>query len=100
MERKLRKKLSPADNAIDSLETMKAELDEGVERLRRHYPDHNEQELLDRALYWRSQRYQHGREPTDQEINAEKAKAAAEAKAYAVRVAKAKAEAEVEEEAA
>jgi hypothetical protein len=58
-------------------------LDEGIELLRRHYADDDEQQLLNRAMYWRSWIYQHGRRPADQEIIAEKAKAAAEAKAYA-----------------
>jgi hypothetical protein len=55
-------------NMPDSLEAMKAELVEGAELLRRRYPDDNERTLLDRAMHWRSWRYQHGRWPTDQEI--------------------------------
>jgi hypothetical protein len=52
----------------DILEIMKAELAEGVELLRPYYPKDKERQLLDRALHWRSWRYQHGRWPTDQEI--------------------------------
>jgi hypothetical protein len=79
---------------IDSFETMKAELDEGGELLRQHYPDDDERQLLNHAMFWRRWRYQHSRWPSDQEIIEEKAKAAAVAKAYADAVAKARAEAE------
>ena len=57
------------------LEMMKAELVEGASLLRRHYPDDDEQRLLDRAAYWRPWRYQHGHWPTVRDIA--KAKAAA-----------------------
>ena len=82
----------------DILETMKAELDESVEVLRRHYPHDDERQLLDRAIYWRPWRYERGRWLTDQDIIDAKAKAAAEAKAKAdaERAAAEKAEAEAD----
>jgi hypothetical protein len=50
----------------DILETMKAELDEGASLLRRHYPDDDEQQLLDRARSWLQRRYQLGRWPEEE----------------------------------
>jgi hypothetical protein len=61
---------------IDILETLKAELDEGVAHLRPHYPDETDECLRDRAMWWRPGRYEKGRWPTDKEIETQKAKEA------------------------
>jgi hypothetical protein len=66
---------------IDALETLKAELDEGVALLRPHYPEETDVQLRDHALYLRSERYARGRWPSDDEIMERKAKAADEAAA-------------------
>jgi hypothetical protein len=58
----------------DILETMRAELDEGVALLRPHYPDDDDDALCDRAMYWRPWRYSRGRWPSVEEIEAKKAK--------------------------
>lgn len=61
-------------NTIDFLRVMQAELDEGVQLLRPHYPEASNSELCSRAaslLRW--QRYAQGRWPTAEEIEAEKA---------------------------
>jgi hypothetical protein len=98
---KKRSRQQPQDNATtDILETMKAELAEGAELLRQHYPDEDEQQLLAHALYWRKWHYQHGRRPTDQEIIDMKTKAEAEAKLYADAARRAKARADADAQAA
>jgi hypothetical protein len=56
---------------MDSLETLKAEMDECVALLRPHYPDDTEERLYERAMCMRPQRYATGRWPTDDEIEAE-----------------------------
>ena len=50
-------------NVIDSLTTMHAELDEGVELLRPHYPEATDRELRARAESLRPRRYADGRWP-------------------------------------
>jgi hypothetical protein len=69
---------------IDTLETLKAELDEGVALLRPHYSEKTEVALRDHAAFSRYERYARGCWPSDDEIIAGKAaaeKAAANARA-------------------
>jgi hypothetical protein len=68
----------------DLLQTLSADLDECVELLRSHYPDECDEALRGRAAQdWRAAYYSKGRWPTDQEIEAKKAKEAEEAAAAA-----------------
>jgi hypothetical protein len=52
----------------DVLATMKAEIEECVALLRRHFPTENAQQLRCRAMDLRAERYQTGRWPTDKEL--------------------------------
>ena len=96
MHRRNKKAAKYTNTVVDSLATLRGELDENVELLQPHYPDDGERLLLDRAMSWRRWCYQNGRPLTDQDIIDAKAKAAAEAraKADAERAAAEKAEAE------
>jgi hypothetical protein len=58
----------------DILETLKAEIEEGIEILRPHYPI--DADLRTIAEYWRPQFYQRGRWPTAEEIEVGKARLA------------------------
>jgi hypothetical protein len=59
------------------LETLQAELDECVALLRPHYPNEDDNALRERAVRLRPERYEKGRWPSAEEIEADKAKAEA-----------------------
>lgn len=61
--KKRQKICHPPTNAIDSVKTLQAELDEGIEFLRPHYPEATDMELRARAESLRPRRYAGGRWP-------------------------------------
>jgi hypothetical protein len=75
--------------AINGLESMAAELDEGVALLQPHYPNESGKQLRVRAMYWRPKRYAIGRWPTVKEIKADKIQEAAKKAAEELAAAKA-----------
>jgi hypothetical protein len=83
MRRRNKKSAKYTNTIVDSLATMRGELDENVELLQPDYPDDGERQLLDRAMSWRRWCYQNGRPLTDQDVVDAKIKAVAEAAAKA-----------------
>jgi hypothetical protein len=68
-----RKVLPPTATGVDVLETIKAEMIEGGELLRPHYPDDDEEQLSERVMSLLRDKYARGRWPTDEEIKIMKA---------------------------
>jgi hypothetical protein len=63
-----KKATAPKSSTTDILETMRAELAEGVEILRPLYPEEKDKELRRRAQDLRGWRYEQGRWPTAEEL--------------------------------